>query len=149
MLEISNFALEIFNISAMKRSFFLVLFGILLLCDGIYMVFSPLVIRSSWTDWLQGILLILVSGFALYQGASNLWSSLKGDPIKDELLKKIYRKASSQAFHISIWCWIVLMLANRHLSKPPADILQTGILIMGGVYIISIVVIKIRGLGDE
>jgi uncharacterized membrane protein HdeD (DUF308 family) len=61
MLEISNFALEIFNISAMKRSFFLVLFGILLLCDGIYMVFSPLVIRSSWTDWLQGILLILVS----------------------------------------------------------------------------------------
>jgi hypothetical protein len=113
------------------------------------MVFSPLVIRSSWTDWLQGILLIIISAFGLYQGAANLWSSFKGDPIKDELIKKIYRKASSQAFHISVWCWFGLMIANRHLSKPPADILQTGILIMGGVYIISIVVIKIRGLGDE
>ncbi len=133
----------------MKRSFFLVLFGILLLCDGIHMVFSPLVIRSSWTDWAQGILLIIISGFGLYQGASNLWSAFKGDPIKDELLKKIYRKASSLAFHISVWCWIGLMIANRRLSKPPAEIMETGILIMIGVYIISIVVIRIRGLRDE
>ena len=133
----------------MKKSFFLVLFGFLLLCYGIHMVFSPLVIRSSWTDWVQGILLIIISAFGLYQGASNLWSSFKGDPIKDELIKRMYRKASSLAYHFSIWCWIGLMIANRHFDKPPVDIIQTGILIMIAAYIISIVVIKIRGLRDE
>ena len=133
----------------MKRSFFLVLFGVLLLANGIHMVFSPLVIRSSWTDWVQGILLIIISAFGLYQGASNLWSSFKGDPIRDERIEKIYRKASSLAFRISVWCWIGLMIAERRLSKPPTDILQTGILIMLGGYIISIVVIKIWGLKDE
>ena len=132
----------------MKRSFFLLLFSVLLLWNGLYMLTSPLVIKSG-TDWLESILLVVVSGFGLIKGASNLWVSWKGDPIKDERIRKIHMKASSLAFQISIWCWVGLMIVNRHLSKPHAVIMETGILMMGGAYIISIVVIKIRGLGDE
>jgi len=42
-----------------------------------------------------------------------------------------------------------LMIASRHLHTSTSDLLGTGVLIMGGVYVISTMVIKFRGLGDE
>jgi len=132
----------------MKKYIVLPWISAFLLFNGFSMLSSPAV-KSSWFDLVESIFMIIVGLFGLYQGVSAAWSIWKGDPIKDELTRKIFRRAASVSFRISIWCWIVLMIADRHLSKPHANILETGILMMFGVYIISIMVIKIRGLRDE
>jgi hypothetical protein len=148
MLEISNLALEIFNINFMKNTFFLTLFSVLLLANGFYMTFSPLATRN-WMDWGQGILLIIFSGFGLFRGISDWWSTLKGDPVKDELTRKISQKAAAQAFRISVWGWLGLGMLNRSNPRPTYDLVITGILMMGCIYILSVVIIRVRGLRDE
>jgi uncharacterized membrane protein len=110
------------------------------------MMFNPL---NTWVDLLESILMIVIGLFGLYQGLSAAWSVLKGDPLKDERIRKIHIKASSIAFRISIWGWIGLTIANRHMIKLQTDIMEAGILMMGGAYVISVAVINIRGLGDE
>ncbi|MCX6265836.1 MAG: hypothetical protein NTW16_00555 [Bacteroidetes bacterium] len=133
----------------MKNTFFLTLFSVLMLANGFHMTFSPLVIRSSWTDWGQGILLIIVSGFGLFRGISDWWSTLKGDPVMDELTRKISQKAAAQAFRISVWGWLGLMMLSRSNPQPTFDLVITGILMMGCIYILSVVIIRVRGLRDE
>lgn len=112
------------------------------------MLLSPMV-KNTWVDLVQGILMSIVGLFGLYQGVSAAWSAWKGDPLKDELTRKIRVKASSISFYISIWVWIGLMIAENHQVRFHSGILGTGVLIMVFVYIISAVVIRIRGLRDE
>ena len=132
----------------MKRYIILPWISLFVLADGLYMLLSPTV-KNTWIDLVQGILMIIIGLFGLYQGVSAAWSAWRGDPLKDELTRKIRIKASSISFYISIWCWIGLMFAENNQVRFHSGILGTGVLIMVSVYIISSVVIRIRGLGDE
>jgi len=132
----------------MKRYIILPWLALFILADGLYMLFSPTV-KNSWVDLVQAILMIIIGFFGLYQGVSAAWSAWRGDPLKDELTRKIRIKASSVSFYISIWVWIGLMFAENNQVRFHSGILGTGVLIMVSVYIISSVVIRIRGLRDE
>ncbi len=132
----------------MKRYIILPWLSLFILADGLYMLLSPMV-KNTWTDLVQGILMSIIGLFGLYQGVSAGWSAWKGDPLKDELTRKIRIKASSISFYISIWVWIGLMFAENNQVRFHSGILGTGLLIMICVYIISSVVIRIRGLRDE
>lgn len=132
----------------MKRYFFLPWLSAFLLANGLWMLLSPMVIRT-WVDKVESILMIAIGLFGLYQSLSAAWSIRKGGLLKDELTDKIRTKAAALAFRISIWCWIGLMIANMRLGKPQTDILELGILMMAGTYILSFAFIKVRGLRDE
>ncbi|MCX6284079.1 MAG: hypothetical protein NTW31_07590 [Bacteroidetes bacterium] len=132
----------------MKRYIILPWLSVFILADGLYMLLSPMV-KNTWIDLVQGILMTIIGLFGLYQGVSAAWSAWRGDPLKDELTRKIRLKASSISFYISIWVWIGLMFAEKNQVRFHSGILGTGVLIMIGVYIISSVVIRIRGLRDE
>jgi len=148
VLEISNFALEIYNTAMMKRYIVLPWISAFLLFIGFSMVnihFSA----KTWLNNVEGILMIIIGIFGVYQSITAALAAWRGDPMKDELTRKVRLKASSQAFYISIWCWIGLMFADKYELKPHSEILGTGVLFMAGAYIISSIVIRIRGLRDE
>jgi hypothetical protein len=132
----------------MKNPFFLVLISLLLLANGLYMLFSATVVHTA-SDTVQAVLLIFISGFALFRGLADTYSIWKGDPVKDEFTQKIRIKAASTAYRISIWTWLGLMIVSRSIHWLASEIVMTGVLIMGGIYIIAFTVMKIRGLGNE
>jgi len=112
------------------------------------MLLSPTEIISR-VETFQAILMVIISLFGLYQSWLDFVSALRGDPMKDELTRKIRTKAASISFSISIWCWIFLMIAGRRMTVSASDIIISGVLVMGGVNIIAVMVLRIRGLRDE
>ncbi|MCX6280863.1 MAG: hypothetical protein NTU51_02790 [Bacteroidetes bacterium] len=108
----------------MKRYIILPWLSLFILADGLYMLLSPMV-KNTWIDLVQAILMSIVGLFGLYQGFSAAWSAWKGDPLKDELTRKIRVKASSISFYISIWCWIGLMFAEKNQVRFHSGILGT------------------------
>ena len=132
----------------MKKAFFLITISILMLVAGFWRLFRPDQI-TNWLMLVKTILMIIISAFGLFQGAAFYRTAKRGDPLKDELTQKINLKASSLSFFISMWGWILLMFVQQASRESAAEILSTGMLMMAGIYIIAIMAIRIKGLGNE
>jgi hypothetical protein len=134
----------------LKRALPLVLcaIGIVLTVAGIY----------RWLD--DGSLttsarILLAAGLALVLNVIFAWNRMKraasrkaGFPPEDEFSRKLQNRASHVAFHLSFFLWMAIFLFQDMFDKSET-MLGVGILGMAGLYGISLVVIKGRGLGDE
>jgi hypothetical protein len=92
-----------------------------------------------------GIVLVLV-GFAVYLGASRLRSHRRGEPGEDEFSKRVLTKASSLAYYISIYLWLFVMYISDKTSLPSHSLIGAGILGMAVVFLLCWLGVKAFGM---
>ena len=122
--------------------------GVLLIVAGIY-------------EWLDGgsltlnARILLGAGLALTLNVIFAFNRMKraadrkaGFPPEDEFSRKLKRRAAHTAFHLSFFLWMAIFLFQDAFDKSQT-MLGVGILGMAGLYGISLLVIKSRGIDDE
>jgi hypothetical protein len=103
----------------------------------------------SLTAAMQFIILLIVVGLALFIGVKRLTSYKRGEPAEDELSKKIQLKTASVSFYISIYLWLFIMFFSDRLTLENHTLIGIGIAGMALVYVLSWIIISLRGLKDE
>jgi ABC-type transport system involved in multi-copper enzyme maturation permease subunit len=132
----------------MKRSYLLFIVALVVIVTSGLLFFN-----SNWNtgsfELIQFGVIALLVAFALWIGLSRFKSERRGEPAEDELSKKIMTKASSLAYFISIYMWLVIMyLTDR--NKYETDLMfGTGILGMGVIFAVCWIIIRIRGVRGE
>lgn len=134
----------------LKRALPLALFvvGVLLVVAGIYRGLDD----GSLTT---NALILLGTGLALVVNVMLAWNRMKRAarrktdfPHEDEFSRKLKNRASHCAFHLSFFLWLAIFLF-RDMFERSESMLSPGILGMAGLYGISLIVIKSRGINDE
>lgn len=95
------------------------------------------------------LVLIIVIGFALFIGIKRLSSIKRGEPIKDELSKKIMVKTSSVSYYFSIYLWLIIMYYSDKTTLENHTLIGIGILGMAIIFAVAWVVIQFRGVKNE
>lgn len=105
--------------------------------------------NASFVEYVQlGIIFVLIA-FAIFFGVRRLKSEKRGQPVEDELSKKIMMKASSFSYFISIYLWLVIMYISDKVKIELDVLLGCGILGMTVILAVSWVVISMVGLKSE
>jgi hypothetical protein len=84
-------------------------------------------ISESYPKILAIILWVFVVGMMIFKQVEGIKRHNRGEPIKDELTKKIRTRASSYAFNISLFLWLIISLFIEKLKIAPQMILIYGI----------------------
>ena len=95
------------------------------------------------------VIILVVLGFAVFNGFKRFSSVKRGEPIEDELSKKILVKASSISFYVSIYLWLFIMYYSDKTPLENHTLIGLGILGMALIFAITWVVIHFRGLSNE
>lgn len=95
------------------------------------------------------LILIFVIGFAVFIGIKRLLSFKRGEPVEDELSKKILTKASSVSFYVSIYLWLFIMYYSDKTELESHTIIGMGILGMSIIFAIAWLVTYLRGIKNE
>ena len=95
-----------------------------------------------------GVIVIVVL-FALFFGYKRLSSARKGEPIEDELSKKVMQKTASLSYYISLYLWLALMYFSEKLNYEAHTIIGAGILGMAIVFAVCWIVFNFRGIRNE
>jgi peptidoglycan/LPS O-acetylase OafA/YrhL len=90
-----------------------------------------------------------VVGIAVYIGIKRIKSARRGEPSEDELTKKIMVKTASVSYYISIYLWLFIGFFSDRLNLANHTLIGIGISGMAMVYVLSWVIISLRGLRDE
>ena len=93
--------------------------------------------------------LILVVGFALFIGFRKLSSVKRGEPVEDELSKKVMRKTASLSYYISLYLWLIIMYFSDKFNYETHTIIGGGILGMAIIFTVSWLVFNFRGVRNE
>jgi peptidoglycan/LPS O-acetylase OafA/YrhL len=93
--------------------------------------------------------LILVVGFALFIGFKKLSSARRGEPVEDELSKKVMRKTAAYSFYISLYLWLAIMYFSDKLNYDAHVIIGAGILGMALVFTVCWLVFNFTGIKNE
>jgi hypothetical protein len=99
---------------------------------------------------IQEILMIaiafIVVGFAVYIGIVRVKSSLRKEPLEDELSKKVMTKTSSLSYYISIYLWLFIGFISDRTTMHTHTLIGVGILGMAVIFFFSWLGIKIYGM---
>jgi len=97
--------------------------------------------------WQLMIIFLLVA-MGLYVAFSRLRRVYRGEPVEDELSKKILQKASSLSFYISLYLWVAMIYIKDRVTVDTEVLLGSGILGMAIIWVILVIYFKVRGLKD-
>jgi NhaP-type Na+/H+ or K+/H+ antiporter len=104
--------------------------------------------KLSWN--IREILMIAIAfvvvGFAASIGIARGKSSLRKEPLEDELSKKVMTKASSFSYYFSIYFWLFIMYISDKTSLASHTLIGTGILGMAVIFLFSWLGIKLFGM---
>lgn len=100
-------------------------------------------------DLVSFAVLILVVGFALFIGFKKLSSARRGEPVEDELSKKVMRRTAAYSYYISLYLWLVLMYFSDKFNFEAHIIIGGGILGMALVFTVCWLVFNFRGIRNE
>jgi len=100
-------------------------------------------------DFMSFAVLALVVGFALFFGFKRLISARRGEPVEDELSRKIMRKTSSLSYYISLYLWLAIMYFSDRFVFETHTIIGMGILGMAIVFAVCWLVFNFTGLKNE
>lgn len=99
---------------------------------------------------IQEILMIgtafIVVGFAVYIGIARVKSSVRKEPLEDELTKKVMTKTSSLSYYISLYLWLFIMYISDRTTMHTHTLIGAGILGMAVIFFFSWIGIKIYGM---
>ena len=95
------------------------------------------------------VVIVLVVVFALFFGYKRLTSIKRGEPVEDEMSKKIMQKTSSLSYYISLYWWLAIMYFSDRLKFEMHTIIGTGILGMAVIFTVCWLVFNFRGVRNE
>ena len=76
-------------------------------------------------------------------------NSKLGFPEDDELSKKISQKAAAVSFYFSLILWVILIYVESKINLKIEYLFSIGIIGMSVFYVISWIIINIKGLENE
>jgi len=128
-----------------KTILILIISALVLITLIIWAVNKP----GTTTDIISIIIVVLLVGLGLYAGISRLISFKKKEAMEDELTKTIMTKASSYAFYVSIYLWLLIMYISDKTSLETHSLIGGGIAGMALIFLISWIAIKMFGIKSE
>jgi peptidoglycan/LPS O-acetylase OafA/YrhL len=93
--------------------------------------------------------IILVVAFAVFVGFKKLNSARRGEPVEDELSKKVMQKTSSLSYYISLYWWLAIMYFTDKLNYETHTFIAAGILGMAVIFAVCWLVFNFRGVRNE
>jgi hypothetical protein len=147
MLFISNFVLDLYNLNSKSMKRTIIIFVIAALVIFTLILWA---LNAKLSGNIQEILMIaiafIVVGFAVYIGIVRVKSSLRKEPLEDELSKKVMTKTSSLSYYISIYLWLFIGFISDRTTMPTHTLIGVGILGMTVIFFLSWIGIKIYGM---
>jgi peptidoglycan/LPS O-acetylase OafA/YrhL len=136
------------NISNMKKALIIFIVAALIIATTIlwFMSFSE---KLRLADLVTAAVLILVVGFALFIGFKKLSSAKRGEPVEDEMSKKVMRKTASYSYYISLYLWLAIMYLSDKMDFETHVFIGSGILGMALIFTVCWLVFNFRGVRNE
>mgnify|MGYP001227105616 CR=1 FL=1 len=132
----------------MKKAVIIFIVAALVIAAAILWLMSSSV-NFKPSDVTSYAVLILVVGFALFIGFKKLSSARKGEPVEDEMSKKVMRKTAAYSYYISLYLWLVLMYFSDKVEYEAHTVIGAGILGMALVFTLCWLVFNFRGVRNE
>ncbi len=132
----------------MKKAVIIFIVAALVIAAAILWLMSSSV-NFKPSDVTSYAVLILVVGFALFIGFKKLSSARKGEPVEDEMSKKVMRKTAAYSYYISLYLWLVLMYFSDKVDYEVHTVIGAGILGMALVFTLCWLVFNFRGVRNE
>ena len=128
-----------------KTSIVILLIGVVTLSLGAWVYYSK---NDSLeiADLMQYAIIVVLVAFALIIGIRRLKSERRGEPAEDELSKKIMQKATSTAFYISLYWWLVMSYLSENWEMETGSLIGRGILGMALIFVLSWFFYKMKGV---
>ena len=128
------------------KSYFIVLLSIVVaLSIGGWVYFS----RDGsvqLVDITQYAMVIVLVAFALLFGIRRFGSARRGEPVEDELSKKIMQKAAATSYYLSLYWWLVLSYLSDDSEMETGSMIGTGILGMAILLALSWIYFRMKGV---
>jgi peptidoglycan/LPS O-acetylase OafA/YrhL len=149
VLFISNFVLEFLtNICLMKKSLIVfIVAGLVLMTTGLW--FFTSFENFNKMDLLHFGVITLIVGFAVFVGLKRLRSEKRGEPVEDELSKKILQKTAAISYYISLYIWVFLIFLKDRVKFETEELLGTGILAMAVTFGIAWLILNFKGIKND
>jgi len=93
--------------------------------------------------------IVLFMSLGIYFTLQRIKRKEQGFPEDDELSVKISRDASSISYYVSLFLWLILILLQNKINVDYKWLFAFGIIGMSLIYIISLLIINLRGTSDE
>ena len=132
----------------MKRSLIVfIVTGLVLITTGLW--FFTSFENFNKMDLLHIGLITLIVGFAVFVGLKRLRSEKLGEPIEDELSKKILQKTAAISYYISLYIWVFLIFLKDRVEFETEELLGTGILAMAVTFVIPWLILNFNGIKND
>ena len=102
--------------------------------------------KIEFVDALSFIVIFMVVLFGIVVGISRIKSVKLGQPAEDELSKKLFQKASSTSYYISLYVWLVLIYLSDKVKAETHTFISAGILAMAIIFVLSWLFFRLFGL---
>jgi peptidoglycan/LPS O-acetylase OafA/YrhL len=94
-------------------------------------------------------IIVLIVVFALYAGYKRLSAHKKGEPVEDEMSRKVMVKTSSLSYYISLYLWLAIGYFSDRLPYETHTIIGIGILGMAVSFGLCWLFFNFRGIRNE
>ncbi len=101
---------------------------------------------QSIQEVLHVIIIVVVLLFALYFGYRRFNAIRKKQPAEDEFSKRIMLKASSTAYFVSLYMWIIIMYLDDKIEAESYSLYGVGILGMAILLAVFYLFFRIKGI---
>lgn len=132
----------------MKKSLIVfIVAGLVLMTTGLW--FFTSFENFNKMDLLHFGVITLIVGFAVFVGLKRLRSEKRGEPIEDELSKKILQKTAATSYYISLYIWVFLIFLKDRVKFETEELLGTGILAMAVTFGIAWLILNFKGIKND
>jgi peptidoglycan/LPS O-acetylase OafA/YrhL len=132
----------------MKKAVLMFIVSALVLATVILWIFSgPGALKL--VDLVSFGVIILVVAFAVFIGFKRLNSARRGEPVEDELSKKVMQRTASLSYYISLYWWLVIMYFTDKLNYETHTFLAAGILGMAVIFAVCWLIFNFRGVRND
>ena len=104
---------------------------------------------KSLHDNSQFLIILLLAVFGGIMGFRRLKSAKHGEPVEDELSKRIMQKASSISYFISLYLWIGIMYFDGKKVIETGELFGLGIIGMAIIFALCWTFYNFRGIRNE
>ena len=95
-----------------------------------------------------GVILVLVL-FALFLGFRKLFSARRGEPVEDEMSKRVMGRASSLSYFISLYMWVFVIYINDRVDLETEALIGSGVMGMAVIFAITWLIVHFRGVRND
>jgi len=132
----------------MKKSLIVfIVAGLVLITTGLW--FFTSVKEFNTMDLLHFGVITLIVAFAIFVGFKRLSNAKRGEPVEDELSKKIFQKTAAISYYVSLYIWVFLIFLKDRVKFETEELLGTGILAMAVTFGISWLILNFKGIKND